>query len=68
MTIDGHFTQEEIRSAIDAGATIEKLKYKKIKISFKTKTAFNAWLKEQKESRPDLWESAMVLKPSKKKA
>lgn len=63
MRIEGHFTVEEIRSAVALGATTAKLPYKKIRLSFPTQVAYDTWFSQQKKDRPDLWGTMMVLTP-----
>lgn len=63
MRIEGHFTADEIRTAVALGATTERLHYKKIALVFKTQAAYDKWLSDQKTSRPDLWGTMLILSP-----
>lgn len=63
MRIEGHFTVDEIRSAVALGAATKRLSYNKIEIVFKTQIAYDQWFNDQKATRPDLWGAMLVLPP-----
>lgn len=63
MRIEGHFTADEIRSAVAMKATVEKLAYKKIALTFLDAADYETWIGQQKDRHPDLWGTVMVLTP-----
>lgn len=63
MRIEGHFTADEIRTAVALGAATTKLAYKKICLSFPTQAAYDKWFSQQKLNRPELWGTMLTLAP-----
>ncbi len=63
MKIDGHFTADEIRTAVALGATAAKLAYKKIRLSFPNQNIYDHWFNAQKKNRPESWGTLLLLAP-----
>lgn len=63
MKIEGHFTSDEIRSAMALGATTERLAFKRITLNFPNQAAYDKWFSQQKSSHPNLWGMTLTLVP-----
>ncbi len=61
MRIEGHFTADEIRSAVALGATTDKLPYKKISIKFPSQAAYERWFTAQQKTQA--WGTLLLLTP-----
>jgi len=68
MMIEGHFTQNEIRSAVTHGATVTELHYRKVRLNFPDQERLGVWLDHQKQTHPEHWTMSMVIPPKPNEA
>ena len=62
MKVESFFTVDEINTARKHGATVQRLKWNMICLTFPSTDAYNLWLIEQKTNHPQRWINSFSIR------
>jgi len=64
MIVEGHFTESEIRSMVDFGATVSAGAHGSVNVKFATSHHYQRWKSAQKDSAPQRWHLSFLFPAS----
>jgi len=64
MITEGFFTKDEVTSARRYDAEVKPGKSGRLELHFLTEEKFETWMKEQKESHPNIWADSVRISKS----